>query len=235
MNLQKKTANTLAEAIIAFHAVLKFEGTLPKGIRVMNPFAENEAAMEASASFYRKFYGDNFQRRLILGINPGRYGAGVTGIPFTDTKRLEEKCQLQIKGLKTHEPSSVFVYQFIDAFGGPEKFYSKYLISSVSPLGFVKTNHNGRVINYNYYDSPELLEATRPFIIESINKLLSFGIDTSVCFCLGNNKNYRYLSNLNSQYNFFGHIVPLEHPRYIMQYKATKIPDYIEKYLNATR
>jgi hypothetical protein len=88
-----------------------------------------------------------------LGINPGRFGAGVTGIPFTDTKRLEEKCWLTIEGLTTYEPSSVFVYDVIEAYGGVEKFYSDYYISSVCPLGFVKFNEKGKEINYNYYDS----------------------------------------------------------------------------------
>jgi len=49
----------------------------------MNPFRENPEALIVSGKFYKKYYNDNNPRFLILGINPGRFGAGVTGIPFT--------------------------------------------------------------------------------------------------------------------------------------------------------
>src|SRR5665811_2176339 len=97
--------------------------------------------------FYNKFYSDYFPRYLILGINPGRFGAGVTGIPFTDSKRLSEKCGLSIPRLKTFEPSSVFVYEMIDAYGGVEQFYNKFFISAVCPLGFTLINNKGKSIN----------------------------------------------------------------------------------------
>src|SRR3569833_2031670 len=102
----------------------------------MNPFRENEHALELSTGFYKKFYNDNRQRHLILGINPGRHGAGYTGVPFTDTKRLQSDCGIKYDGKETHEPSSVFVYEMIDAFGGPKEFYSKFYIHSICPLGF---------------------------------------------------------------------------------------------------
>ena len=220
-----------AEKVIAFNRSLYFQGSLPEGIRIMNPFAENPAALEASSQFYRKYYGDNNTRRLILGINPGRHGAGVTGIPFTDTKRLEEKCGITIESLTTHEPSSVFVYRLIDAYGGVEAFYSDFYITSVSPLGFVKINEKGREVNYNYYDTPGLTAAAFPFMVESIENQLEFGIDRRKCFCLGNNQNYRFLTKLNLEKKYFGEIVPLEHPRFIMQYRSKFIEDYISKFM----
>jgi hypothetical protein len=226
---------TLAEKIIQFNSALKFIDPLPDGIRIMNPYRESPPALETAGRFYRKYYSDNQQRRLILGINPGRFGAGVTGIPFTDTKRLEEKCHLSIEGLSTYEPSSVFVYDVIEAFGGVEAFYSLYYITSVCPLGFVKINEKGREVNYNYYDSPELQKAVFPFIVESIERQLAFGFDTRICYCLGNNQNYKFLVRLNSEKHYFDKIVPLEHPRYIMQYKSGKKGDYILKYVEILR
>jgi uracil-DNA glycosylase len=68
---------------------------LPQNIKIMNPFKENQKIIPISSSFYEKYYNDNNPRHLILGINPGRFGAGVTGIPFTDTKRLADKCGLK--------------------------------------------------------------------------------------------------------------------------------------------
>jgi len=58
---------------------------------------------------------------------------------------------------------------------------------------------------------------------------------TDVCFCFGTGKNEAFLKKLNDKFQFFGGIVALEHPRYIMQYKAKEKADYIEKYLKAFR
>ncbi len=221
---------TFAEKIIQFNRNLKFEQPLPPGIRVMNPYAENPQALEVSSLFYRRFYDDDHPRRLILGINPGRFGAGVTGVPFTDTQRLKEYCGLEIRNVETRELSSVFVYEMINAYGGTEKFYGDFFISAVSPLGFVRANGKGGEINYNYYDSRDLLEAVEPFIIQSIEEQLTFGIKTDTCYCLGNNKNYKYLLSLNRTKNYFEQVIPLEHPRYIMQYKLKQKYEYIRKF-----
>ncbi len=225
-------SSTLAENIIHFNKNLKFTGKLPKGIHIMNPFKENPAALEVSSAFYRKFYDDMDTRRLILGINPGRFGAGVTGIPFTDTKRLQEKCRLEWKGDPTHETSSVFIYDMIEKYGGLESFYKDFFINSASPLGFVTRDEKGKEKNYNYYDSKELLNGVESFIIDSIQKIINMGIRTEKCFCLGNNKNYKYLTALNKKEKFFSEIVPLEHPRYIMQYKLKNKDYYLKKYLD---
>ena len=84
--------------------------------------------MFISAEFYKKYYDDHQQRHIILGINPGRFGAGVTGVPFTDTKRLFDECGLQFTGKATHEPSATFVYEVINAYGGTEKFYKNFFV-----------------------------------------------------------------------------------------------------------
>lgn len=221
----------ISEKIIGFNRQLEFTNPLPDGIRIMNPYAENPHALEISSRFYRKFYGDDQPRRMIMGINPGRFGAGVTGIPFTDTRRLKEKLGMEIPGLSTYEPSSVFVYEFIEAFGGMEAFYGRYYISAVCPLGFVKVNEKGRDVNYNYYDSRELTDACSDFIVESLETQLRFGMDTDICFCLGNNQNYKFLHKLNEKKGYFGRIVPLEHPRYIMQYKIKQKEEFVKKFV----
>lgn len=227
--------SSFAQKVIAFYSGLEYSGKLPAGISIMNPFRENPEVLSVISAFYRKYYSDNRPRRIILGINPGRFGAGATGIPFTDTVRLREKCGLSIRGIKTHETSSVFIYEMIDRYGGTEKFYGDYFISSVSPLGFTKTGSSGNEINYNYYDSRELSEAILDFAVESINKQLSFGVDTEICFCLGAGKNFRFLSKLNSEFHFFERIEPLEHPRFIMQYKSKQKNFYIESYIEKLR
>src|ERR1700748_2326285 len=113
-----------AAEIIKFLESLRDSRTdLPPGIQLINPHDQNPEVMHTVRLFYQKYYGDDASRILILGINPGRLGVGMTGIPFTDPKRLVSVLGLPYSGKVTHEPSSVFVYDMVDAFGGPEKFY----------------------------------------------------------------------------------------------------------------
>lgn len=225
--------NTFADRVIEFNKELNFKGELPAGIQIMNPFKENPDVLEISSAFYRKYYSDNQPRHIILGINPGRFGSGVTGVPFTDTKRLVQECHLPYSGKQTHEPSSVYVYDVINAFGGPEAFYRQFYIHSICPLGFTTTSVKGQVVNYNYYDSPALTAAVYDFIIKNIPKQLAFGIETDIAFCFGTGKNEKFLRQLNAKEKFFKEIIALEHPRFIMQYKAKTKDFYIDKYLQA--
>jgi len=222
---------TFADHVIDFNTNLQYTGKLPKGIRIMNPFREQPQVMDIMQQFYRRFYGDHHKRQIIMDINPGRLGSGSTGIPFTDTKRLQSVCGISISGIQTHEPSSVFIYDVIAAYGGPEKFYHDFYFASVSPLGFTAVKADGSEINYNYYDSAELTKAVYPFMVENIKKQLAFGIDTSVCYCLGTGKNSQFLIKLNEKEGFFQKIVPLEHPRFVMQYRAKRKQEFIDKYL----
>lgn len=222
---------TFADHILAFNRTLGFNGTLPENIRIMNPFKGNRAIVETTTAFYKKYYDDEHTRRIILGINPGRFGAGVTGIPFTDTQRLKEFCGLELKGIETRELSSAFVYDVITAYGGASAFYRDYYIGAVCPLGFTILGKNGKHVNFNYYDAKELTEAVYPFILKNLRKQLSFGIERDVCFCLGTGKNYAFLRKLNAEHKFFNAIVPLEHPRFIMQYRLKSKERYIADYI----
>lgn len=216
-----------AASILTFFKDLKWKIKLPDGVEVMNPF-ENEETMVLCRQFYHKFYNDNNIRWMIIGINPGRFGGGVTGIPFTDPIRLDKAC-----GIKNHWPakqelSSLFIYDIITAFGGVKKFYDNFYITSVSPLGFTKDGKN-----LNYYDDRQLQNSIKEFVIESMRKQLAFGINRNVAFCLGDGKNFKYLSKLNEECKFFDKIIPLSHPRFVMQYKLKMKGEYMERYMNA--
>lgn len=232
---------TIADHIISFNKNLSFKGKLPDGITLLNPFRDNPKIMDINREFYHKFYNDNNPRRMILGINPGRNGAGVTGIPFSDTKRLAEFCKINIMEFRSHETSSVFVYDVINAYGGVKKFYDKFYINSICPLGFTqpgKPRPNGKPskeINYNYYDNKELTTAVTPFIVKCVNEQLAMGMKDDICYVMGTGKNYKFMSELNERHNFFGKVVPLEHPRFVMQYRLKKKDEYVKKYLEALR
>lgn len=227
---------TFAEQAIAFNRILADMTQLPElpeGIQFMNPFSEARI-FAVAADFYGKFYDDDCLRHLILGINPGRHGAGATGVPFTDSKRL---VQLGIapRGLKTHEPSSVFVYQVIAAYGGAVCFYKDFYISSLCPLGLIRKNSRGRWVNCNYYDGAVIKKAVLPLIGSGMAQLLTLPVYTDRVFCLGQDKNFTMLKELNQQYGWFGEVIALPHPRYIAQYRQKYLQQYIEQYLSALR
>ena len=79
----------LSNKILDFLFNLQFPVELPQGIEVMHPFTDEEVKRIVRI-FYEKYYSDNNPRYCIIGINPGRFGGGVTGIPFTDPIRLDK-------------------------------------------------------------------------------------------------------------------------------------------------
>ena len=222
---------TFGEKVVAFNKKLKFSGNLPEGFEVMNPFFDNPETITVMSKFYQKFYNDYHQRKLIIGINPSRHGAGVTGVPFTDTKRLETVCAIEMKSAHTHEISSVFLYDVIEHFGGVEVFYEKFYINSPFPLAIIRKTLKGN-LNANYYDDKDLFEAVKPFMIQSLKDHIDLGLDTSEVFILGK-KNATFIDKINSQEKFFEKMTVLEHPRYIQQYKIKEKQLYIDKYLIA--
>lgn len=215
---------TWAKQIIAFNQSLKIEAKLPKGVVVLNPFAD-KVTLELSKKFYNKYYNDNNPRTLILGINPGRFGAGLTGVPFTDPKKLEERCGIVNTLPKKAELSADFIWMMIDACGGPEIFFGRYYISSISPLGFTL---NGK--NLNYYDDKQLEQAITPFAVKALRKQISFGLQTDVCYCLGEGKNVQFLTRLNEEQHFFKTLISLPHPRFIMQYRRKRLDEFLMLY-----
>ena len=142
----------------------KLPEKLPDQVSVMNPY-DSENTVLLVKRFFKKFYSDNNKRTFIVGINPGRFGGGITGIAFTDPVNLEEKCGIKNNLDKKQELSSRFVYNLIDEFGGSEKFYSKFFISAIYPLALIKDNKN-----YNYYDSKKVYSALKPQILKTFQQ-----------------------------------------------------------------
>lgn len=223
---------SLADKIIAFNRELHYTGELPKGFQVLNPFLENPETIPAMQAFYRKYYNDTNRRKFIIGINPSRHGAGVTGVPFTDTKRLESVCGITMHSVHTHEVSSVFFYDMIVAYGGADKFYSQFYINSPFPLAIIRETKNGNWLNANYYDDKNLFETVKEFLIASLKKHIDIGLDTSEVYVLGK-KNAQFIHRLNKEAKLFDRMTVLEHPRYIQQYKLKEKQLYIDRYLLA--
>ena len=217
---------SFADRSVSFFLNLSQPSNLPKNIHTMNPY-ETEDVKKIVIEFYKKYFNDNSKRILALGINPGRFGGGITGVSFTDPIALENFCGIKNSFVKKKEISSEFIYSFITKFGGAEKFYSKCFISALYPLALIKDG-----LNYNYYDGKRLYKILKPAIVDSVKTQIDFGSRTDFVICLGR-KNSLYLKEINDEQKFFGKIIVLDHPRYIMQYKRKSMSKYLEEYLQA--
>jgi hypothetical protein len=224
---------TFAEQVIEFNKNLYYSGKLPDDFMVMNPYLDNPETLEVMKQFYLKYYNDSNRRKFLLGINPSRHGSGVTGVPFTDTKRLESICGIQMTSAYTHEVSSVFVYDMIAEYGGAGEFYRDVYINSPFPLAIVRKSKSGWV-NANYYDDKALFSEVKDFMIDSVKKHLSLNLDSSEIFIMGK-KNADFIAKINQEADLFDKMTVLEHPRYIQQYKSKEKQLYIDKYILALK
>ena len=215
---------TFVDKAIAYYNALTAPTNVPPGVGVINPYQQPEV-QQIVGEFYTKFYCDTNPRVFVLGINPGRFGAGVTGISFTTPQNLRRYCGIENTLKDTPELSSRFIYQVVEAFGGAQEFYSQFFLTSLFPLALTKDGKN-----YNFYDDRVTTETLWPTITHEVKTQLDFGYRRQVAVCLGR-KNEAYLRRLNEQQNFFDRIITLDHPRYILQYRSRDIQLYLEQYI----
>ena len=223
-------SKNFGDNVIDFNRNLIFSEALPESFQVINPYMDNPETMDVMSQFYHKFYADSEQRKFIVGINPSRRGAGITGVPFTDTKRLEAICGIKMDSAHTHEISSVFMYDMIREFGGASAFYKQFYINSPFPLAIVRKTKDGKWLNANYYDDNALFETVKDFMILTLRNHINLGLDTSEVYVLGK-KNALFIQKLNKEARLFDQLKVLEHPRYIQQYKSKEKQLYIDKYI----
>ena len=227
---------TFGEKVLQFDNDLsKIKIELPEGFKIINLFnGSNKTQInEITKKFYNMYYSDNNSRRLIIGSSPARRGTAVTGIPYEDAEHLQNTTGIYIDDFYINKSSSNFLYDVIEKYGGSEKFYSKFYMNFVCPLGIVRINSKGNEVNCNYYESKKVQKLLYPFMLECIKKQIDFGLDTSVAYCIGSGENYAFLTKLNEEHHLFKKIIPLEHPRFIMQYNSRRKDEFIKKYLDA--
>jgi hypothetical protein len=214
---------TFAQRVIEFYRRLRPPRLGDLDVDILFPYRDPDvrACME---TFYRKFLSDTRSRVFIIGINPGRFGAGTTAVPFTDPVSLE-KIGIANDFPKRRELSAEFIEALVGRFGGAKKFYRNFFITAASPVGFTRGG-----LNYNYYDNRQLQDAVTPFIIRKMREQLEFGARRDVAMVLGTGKNFSFLNRLNEQQKFFDRLLVVDHPRFVMQYRRRKVPEYLDKY-----
>ncbi len=203
----------------------------PVGIDLLDPYHEVEV-QNVCDRFYSKYYSDDEVRTVILGINPGRLGAGVTGISFTDPEKLERCCHIENPFPKKEELSSRFIYQWIGRSSNVVDFYKQFIILSVCPLGFVSKGKN-----INYYDATILMKRAERLIVDQQNFIMANSKITNRVFMLGKGKNYKSFLKLNNIHGWYNEVIPLPHPRWVMQYRFPhrhEIMDEMTQEINKT-
>ncbi len=215
---------TFDNKVLEFYRNLTQPRISLKGIGVL-PLYKDQEVWGYMEEFFNKFFRDTRKRVFVLGINPGRFGSGTTGIPFTDSVSLENACGIVNKLVKHREISSEFIYRFIEHWGGARAFYRDFFLTAISPIGFVR---NG--INCNYYDHPALFKALKPFIVDTLTAQFAFGARKNKAIVLGSGKNQKIFNDLNLEYSWFKEVYVLEHPRFIMQYRRREMQSCLNKY-----
>lgn len=218
---------TFGQQVIDYTKAFRPDWILPKGFELIFPYGKKET-MQAVESFYKRYFNDHQERIFLFGINPGRFGSGITGVPFTDPYFLEHTCLIPNNFDKKKELSSIFINEVVEAFGGPKAFYEKAYITAVSPLGFIKDGKN-----INYYDDTSLQQAVLPQIIKNIETQILFGANRKIAYSIGMGANLKFLKRLNKDHHFFDEIVGLPHPRWVLQYKRKTKDVYLNQYLEA--
>lgn len=217
---------SFSDKAIDYFCKLKLHKEDSGSIKIINPY-ESAGIKPIVRKFYSKYYNDNNDRIFIIGINPGRFGGGLTGISFTDPVALRERCGIENNLGNRKELSSKFIYLVAEQYGGVYKFFSKVFLTALYPFAIIK---NGK--NYNYYDEKSLAEKLKPEIIRNIKAQIDFGARRDIAVLLGK-KNADFFKQINENHSFFNKIIVLEHPRYIMQYRLKQVGKYIDKYVSA--
>lgn len=114
-----------------------------ENIDILDDFLNNFSNIQ---KFYNEYYSSGIPKIVLCGINPGKNGAGKTGIPFTDFRSASKL----IDGINKNdfEKSASFFNEIVDYFGANE-FYKKFYVTNISWLGYKKNGNN-----LNYYDLP---------------------------------------------------------------------------------
>ncbi|GAA5220538.1 uracil-DNA glycosylase family protein [Membranihabitans marinus] len=217
--------NIFGDRVMTFYNNLHPPQNLPSEIEWIMNIRQPET-QRVMKLFYDKYYGDTERRYFWFGINPGRWGSGMTGIGFTDPLNLEIACGISNSFPKKHELSSQFIYTVLEEYGSVENFYKQHYFTAVCPLGLLKNNKN-----FNYYDDSEVFKEITQFVMTTLDSQIKGAAYSSAAVCIGQGKNNKILKEWNKTHQWFDQIITLPHPRWIMQYKRKNLGMYIDMYL----
>jgi Domain of unknown function (DUF4918) len=217
---------TVGDCISEWLRTVRLEIDLPEGYSVMTPYdtVEVRSILE---QFAKRYQHDDRPRLGLWGINPGRFGAGVTGLSFTDPYALVHQLDINTSLQGRRELSAEFISAVIDAYGGAAPFYRDVVLTAFSPLGFVQNS-----VNINFYDHRGLEQAIVPFVLRHIEAMAKAHVRTDTFVVLGVGKLRRFAEKYVIPVVKPSCVVYLDHPRFIMQYRRKFMTDYVQRYLD---
>lgn len=216
-------------SVATYLTSLQFTGSIPQDFEVLNPYVYPEVRRVVTTVCHR-FYVDSRPRIGIWGINPGRLGAGLTGLSFTDPVSLQHVLGVTSTIVGRSEPSAQFITDVIQSYGGPEAFYRDVYMSALSPLGFLRDGKN-----VNFYDDPVFAANIVPWIDEQVAIQETFGLQRGNAIVLGKGKLQAYVERNIRQRRGWEQVTYLEHPRFIAQYRRKSWNEYVTLYVTAIR
>lgn len=222
-------SKSFGDFVERFLTTVAIDVDMPPGISVLRPHDSVEVRRIVHVMCER-FYRGTRPRLSIWGINPGRLGAGLTGLSFTDPWAVEHDLGIETAITGRREISAEFISNVIRSYGGPKQFYADVYLTAFCPLGFVKDE-----TNINFYDDPTLQHRLTPQMVSWMHQQLEAGIRPDAAIVLGTGALRRFVEDHIRQHVPFTRVVYLEHPRYIMQYKRKSIDEYVGKYIDAIR
>ena len=172
---------------------------------------------EVADAFWSTFYPGDLPREVICGLNPGRLGAGLTGVPFTDFLSLSKL----LPGIKRNdtEASAQFFFQVVQAVGA-EAFFKRFYVTNISAVGFLKAGKN-----LNYHDLPQ---GARGVVERNFNEEMQVVAPTRV-IALGRHAYASVKKNLPSGVE----VSYLAHPSWIMTYRRSEADAWVRRYIDA--
>lgn len=120
-----------------------------ENISILDGFHQNLGLVK---KYYETLYKLQGERIVLCGINPGRNGAGKTGIPFIDFRGASHVLSDVFND--DWERSAQFILSIIKEVG-IEDFYKSVYMTNISWFGFKKDGKN-----LNYYKLPPHLAKT---------------------------------------------------------------------------
>ena len=222
-------SETFAQYVERFLTQVSIPDILPSGIEVLQPYGDPEVR-RVLHEMCVKYYSSSSRRIGVWGINPGRFGAGLTGLSFTDPWAVQHDLAITTTLSGRREMSAEFISMVIAAYGGPTTFYRDVYMSALSPLGFIRDG-----VNINFYDDPALEKMMTPNIIRWMNDVFEHRVRRDVSLLLGSGKLRTFMERSVREAVGVSEVIYLDHPRYIMQYRRRDVVQYVQLYVDTIR
>ena len=212
----------IAEDFFEFHETFKekySEILRSMNIQILSNFIDNKNNI---VEFHKKYVEPNSPKIVICGINPGRNGAGLTGIPFIDFASLSQMLPCIKKN--DWEQSANFFFSIIQEFG-IETFYRNFHVTNISWFGFSRIDKSK---NVNYYEIPTEIQK---YLINKFVEEMAF-INPDYIIPLAEHVSWE-LDSLKKQDKIKAKIgTRLNHPAWVMAHRRKDLNTWRKKYVD---